>query len=71
MIAYRAETAMAGLLVGDTINMPAARTLLQDLYKIEADILPELENGRLRIRVHGASRPAANKAWKKLFEKLE
>lgn len=70
MIAYRAETAMAGLLVGDTINMPAARTLLQDLYKIEADILPELENGRLRIRVHGASRPAANKALKKLFEKL-
>jgi len=70
MIAYRAETAMAGLLVGRTIDMPAARTLLQDLYKTEADILPQLDKGRLRIRIHGASRPAANKVWKKLFEKL-
>ncbi len=70
MIAYRAETAMAGLLIGDTVNMPAARTLLQDLYKTEADILLDQQNSRLRVRVHGASRPAANKALKKLFEKL-
>ncbi len=70
MIAYRAETAMAGLLVGETIDMPDARTLLQDLYKTEADILPEPDKSRLRIRIHGASRPAANKVWKKLFEKL-
>jgi hypothetical protein len=70
MIAYRAETAMAGLLVCDTVDMPAARTLLQDLYKTEADILPNQEKSLLRIRVHGASRPAANKTLKKLFEKL-
>jgi len=70
MIAYRAETAMAGLLVDDKVDMPAARTLLQDLYKTEADILPEPDKGRLRLRIHGASRPAVNKVWKKLFEKL-
>lgn len=70
MIAYRAETAMAGLLVDETIDMPTARTLLQDLFKTEADILPVPDKGRLRIRIHGASRPAANKVWKKLFEKL-
>ncbi len=70
MIAYRTETAMAGLLVDDTVDMPEARTLLQGLYNTEADILPDEKKGRLQIRVHGASRPAANKSIRKLFEKL-
>ena len=70
MIAYRAETAMTALIIDETIDMPAARTLMQDLYTIEADILPDKENNQLRIRVHGASRPAANKALNKLFKKL-
>ena len=70
MIAYRTETAMAGLLRGPTVNLPAARRLLQDLYVTEADILPELDKERLRIRVHGASRPAANRVLEKLFEEL-
>ena len=61
---------MAGLLVGKTIDMPDARTLLQDLYTTEADILPDPDKSRLHIRTHGGSRPAANKVWKKLFEKL-
>jgi len=70
MIAYRAETVMAGLLKGPTIDTPAARRLLQDLFKTEADILPDAENKILRIKVHGASRPAANKALRLLFEEL-
>lgn len=70
MIAYRAETAMAGLLRGPLVDLPAARRLLQDLYVTEADILPDLENSLLRIRVHGASRPAANRELEKLFENL-
>ncbi len=70
MIAYRAETAMADLLIDDTVDMPAARTLLQGLYNTEADILPDEKNSRLRIRVHGASRPAANKSLQTLFAKL-
>lgn len=70
MIAYRAETVMADLLVDHTVDIPAARTLLQGLYNTEADILPDEENNRLRIRVHGASRPAANKSLRKLFGKL-
>ncbi len=64
MIAYRTETAMANLLVSDTVDIPAARTLLQDLYLSEADIFPEKKSNRLRIRVHGASRPATNEALK-------
>ena len=70
MIAYRAETAMVGLLIGPTVDSPAARRLLQDLFVTEADILPNYEVGELKIRVHHASRPAANRELLKLFEKL-
>lgn len=70
MIAYRAETAMTGLLKGGTVDLPAARRFLQDFYFTEADILPEPENKVLRIRIHGASRPAANRELEKLFESL-
>lgn len=70
MIAYRAETAMTGLLTGSTIDIPAARQLLQSLFMTEADILPDPENKILKIRVHDASRPAANEALQSLFKKL-
>ncbi|MCP4139562.1 MAG: hypothetical protein GY755_04625 [Chloroflexi bacterium] len=70
MIAYRAETAMVGLITGPTVHSPAARRLLQDLFVTEADILPDPENKKLNIRVHNASRPAANRALAQLFEHL-
>ena len=62
MIAYRAETAMAGVLRSPTVDNAQARRLLQDLYGTEADILPEQGKGILRVRVHNTSRPAANRA---------
>ena len=70
MIAYRAETAMVGLLTGPTVDSPDARSLLQNLFQTEADMLPDLENQKLNIRLHGASRPAANRAIVQLFEHL-
>ena len=70
MISYRAETAMAGLLKGPTVDLPAARRLLQDLYVTEADVLPRPEKKVLCIRIHNASRPAANTALTKLFDEL-
>jgi len=70
MIAYRAETAITGLLTGPTVDTPAARRLLQDLFVTEADILPDAESKILRIKVHGASRPAVNRSLQSLFEKL-
>ncbi|MCP4114373.1 MAG: hypothetical protein GY737_03015 [Desulfobacteraceae bacterium] len=71
MIAYRAETAMAGLLKGKTtLDSPAARRLLQDLYVTEADILPHPEEKLLHVRVHNASRPISNAALTQLFEEL-
>ena len=59
MIAYRAETAMIGLITSPTVDSPKARRLLQDLFVTEADILPDPENKKLKIRVHSASRLAA------------
>ena len=70
MIAYRAETAMANLLQSKTVNSSDARSLLQDLFLTEADILPEPENKRIRIRVHNASTPAANRSIDKLLTEL-
>ncbi len=70
MISYRAETAMAGLLKGPTVDMAAARRLLQDLYVTEADILPRPEDNLLHVRVHNSSRPAANAALAQLFDEL-
>jgi hypothetical protein len=70
MIAYRAETAMATMLKGPTVDTPAARRLLQDLFMTEADIFPDVDNKILRIRVHSASRPAANRSLQGLFDQL-
>jgi len=70
MIAYRAETAMIGLITGPTVDSSDARRLFQDLFVTEADILPDPENEQLNIRVHSASRPAANRALAQLFEHL-
>ncbi|MBW2096378.1 MAG: hypothetical protein JRI80_15995 [Deltaproteobacteria bacterium] len=70
MIAYRAETTMIGLITGPTVDSPTARRLLQDLFVTEADILPDPENKKLKIRVHSASRPAANRALAQLFDHL-
>ena len=70
MVAYRAETAMVGIVAGPKLSTSAARRLLQDLFVTSADILPDPENGILRIRVHSASRPSANRSLSALFEKL-
>jgi hypothetical protein len=70
MIAYRAETAMASLLVGPTVDFAAARCLLQDLFATEADILPDPKNKLLLVRIHSASRPAANRCLEQLIVQL-
>jgi transposase len=59
MIAYRAETAMVGLVKWPTVDTSEARQLLQGLFQTEADIIPSLETNRLIVRVHNASTPVA------------
>ncbi len=62
MAPNRSETAMTPLLKGPTLDSAQAGRLLQDLFNSAADILPEVEKQVLRIRVHYASRPAANRS---------
>ena len=70
MIAYRAETALAVILMPILGCLSQARTILQDLFVTEADILPEPSQKLLRIRVHHASRPAADRAISMLLNHL-
>ena len=64
------NTQMMGLVTGFGLSPSAARRLLQDLFVTEADILPDTENNRLTVRVHNASRPAADRALEQLLEHL-
>ena len=61
---------MVGLITSPIVDSSDARRLLQDLFVTEADILPDPENQQLNIRLHSASRPAANRALAQLFEHL-
>ena len=70
MIAYRAETALAVILMPIVGSLSQGRTILQDLFVTEADILPQPSQKLLRIRVHHAARPAADRAISMLFNHL-
>ena len=70
MIAYRAETAMIPLLRDAHTDAPAARTILQDLFRATADIAPDPEHKRLRVSVHRSARPVTDKRLQKLFAEL-
>ena len=58
VIAYRAETAMTQIVREKLAREDDARALLRDLFRSEADILPDLENNMLQVRVHGMANPA-------------
>jgi len=70
MIAYRAETVMAGLLRDPSFDSSEARSLLQGLFVTDADIIPDVGSKKLVVRVHGASTPAANRRTIRLFDLL-
>lgn len=72
MIAYRAETAMASLICNADKKMPFsdARALLQALFVAHADLIPDMENDTLEIRLHSASTPIANQRLATLCEHL-
>ncbi len=70
MIAYRAETAMVGLVTDATVDSTAGRCLMQDLFDSQADILPDTARQRLTIRVHRSARPATDRQLAKLFNHL-
>ena len=70
MIAYRAETAMASIVRESLARTDDARSLLRDLFRSEADLLPDLEQRVLRVHVHPMSNPRSNRAIAHLLEHL-
>jgi hypothetical protein len=70
MIAYRAETALASIVREKLARTDDARSLLRDLFRSEADLVPDLEQEVLRVHVHPMSNPRSNRAIAHLLEHL-
>ena len=52
MISYRAETAMANVLRESLTRPDEARALLRAIYSTEADLLPDVDNNTITVRLH-------------------
>jgi hypothetical protein len=70
MICYRAETAMVKVVRESMTRSDDARSFLRSLYQMEADILPDEENGVLRIRLHHMTTRSADKTVEHLCATL-
>ena len=62
MIAYRAETALVGLLRKHLANEAEARALIRELFVSSADLEPDDAAGTLTIRIHRMASPAHDRA---------
>ena len=63
MIAYRAETALAEMLVPlFKRHDDEARKFLKSAFQLPADIVPDTKRQRLTVRVHGMSNPRSTRA---------
>ena len=70
MVAYRAETAMTVIVREHLKREDDARSLLRELFRSEADLLPDTEAGVLRVRIHGLANPRSNRAIGHLLDHL-
>ena len=52
MVAYRAETAMVGIVRESLRRSNEGRSLIQDLFRQDADLLLDESQGRMEVRVH-------------------
>ena len=70
MVAYRAECSLASLLHEHLARTEDARTLLRQIFDTEADLLPDLNNNTLTVRLHHLTHAAHDRAIEKLLEEL-
>jgi hypothetical protein len=70
MIAYRAETAMVGMLCKHLTNKDEARALIRELFVSSADIMPNNEDDTLTVKIHRMACPAHDKAIAALLTEL-
>ena len=67
MIAYRAETALVGLLRPHLANEAEARALIRKLFVSSADLEPDDTAGTLTIRIHRMASPVHDRAITQLL----
>lgn len=70
LIAYRAETSMASLLRDTLSRADDARALLRQIYDTEVDLIPDLENQTLTVRLHHLTQAAHDEAVRYLCDQL-
>ena len=69
-IACPAKTALASIVREKLARTDDARSLLRDLFCSEADLVPDLQQGVLRVHVHPMSNPRSNREIAHLLEHL-
>ena len=71
MVAYRAETALVRCLTPHYARTEEeGRALIREMLLTSADLLPEADHHRLRVRLHSLANPRSNEALAKLCETL-
>jgi len=70
MIAYRAETALVGLLRPHLAKEEEARALVRELFISSADLEPNMQENTLTVRIHRMATPAHDKAMTALLAEL-
>jgi hypothetical protein len=70
LIAYRAETALANIVRGKMSHVDEARSLIQELCRCTADIIPNERLGVLEVRLHTLANPRSNRAVQHLLDHL-
>ncbi len=70
MIAYRSETAMATVIAKEYDGYHNARSLLQNLFTTDADLIPDYDKKTLEIKLHSLSERALNEKLDPLIEQL-
>lgn len=72
MLAYRAETALVGLLGEEAYarTEEEGRALVREILRTPADVMPDERKGLLRVRLHGLANPRSNAAVRHLCDVL-
>lgn len=71
MVAFRAETALVRALIPHYRRTEEeGHALIREMLLTSADILPDLPDRRLVVRVHGLANPRSNEALAKLCDTL-
>ena len=70
MVAYRAETAMAQTLQEKMSRSDDSRSMCRSIYATAVDLLPDHDQGLLRVRIHGLPNPSSDESLARLCIEL-